>query len=110
MLQSIEKTFDSAFFNANHSLGFIQQFISQINDGILAENLGEQLEHLIQNVVEQLSVLAFCFAQIMCKTILFSENCFIIKVSVSSRFIFDFKISPYKYRNVYHDYKWKISI
>lgn len=83
MLQSIEKTFDSAFFNANHSLGFIQQFISQINDGILAENLGEQLEHLIQNVVEQLSVLAFCFAQIMCKTILFSENCFIIKERLS---------------------------
>lgn len=81
MLQSIEKTFDSAFFNANHSLRFMQKFITQINDGILAEDLGEQLGQLIQNVIEQLSVLAFCFAQLMCKTILFSENCYVIKVS-----------------------------
>lgn len=86
MLYDIEKLFDSAFFDVDHNVKLVNQTINSIDDVLLSEDLSNHLNEVITSITSQLSTMAFCFSQLMAKTILLSENCFIFKV----RFKFGF--------------------
>lgn len=82
MFADIEKAFDTAFFNADHNLKNVHQVISSFEDVVLSEDLTAALGGAMSAIGTQLSTMAFCFAQLMCKSILYSENYFVIKVSL----------------------------
>ena len=79
MFEDLEKAFDTAFFNANHQLKQVHQVIANFEDVITEDHVGTSLS----TISTQLSTMAFCFAQLMCKSILFSENYFILKVFIN---------------------------
>lgn len=81
MFADIEKAFDTAFFNADHNLKIVLQVITNFEDVVLSEDLSAALGGAISAIGTQLSTMAFCFAQLMCKSILYSENYFVLKVS-----------------------------
>src|SRR5690606_8240203 len=72
--------FDVAFFNADHQLQMIGQMVHSLDEFQLSDDLVSHLSQTVTNVTGHLSTMAFCFAQLMCRTILLSENCFILKV------------------------------
>lgn len=80
MLEDIEKAFDTAFFNADHSVKQIHSIIANIEDVVLSEDISSSVGGALAAVGNQISTMAFCFAQLMAKSILFSENYFILKV------------------------------
>lgn len=77
MLEDLQKTFDAAFFNADHNLKLAASLLPRCNDQLKA-NYGEAFEATGSN----LATMAFCFAQLLAKTILYSENYFVLKVKL----------------------------
>ena len=80
MLSDIEKSFDSAFFGADQHLKYVSQTLMSLDDIVLSDDLSNTIGNALTIINNQLSNMAFCFGQLMCKTILYSENYFIIKV------------------------------
>lgn len=79
MLSDIEKSFDSAFFGADQHLKYVSQTLMSLDDIVLSDDLSNTIGNALTIINNQLSNMAFCFGQLMCKTILYSENYFIIK-------------------------------
>ncbi len=81
MYADIEKAFDTAFFNADHQLKNVHQVVANFEDVVLSEDLSAALGGALSTIGTQLSTMAFCFAQLMSKSILYTENYFVLKVS-----------------------------
>lgn len=79
MYADIEKAFDTAFFNADHQLKNVHQVVANFEDVVLSEDLSAALGGALSTIGTQLSTMAFCFAQLMSKSILYTENYFVLK-------------------------------